>query len=339
MRTVELPGTGVVTSALGFGCAGLFGLPRKADRRAVLETAFDAGIRHFDVAPMYGLGLAEAELAPILRRHRDETTVTTKFGIDPTFLGRIAGRTQGPARAIMGKYPRLRRELKDAGRGPGSGWVGRLLYASGGFDSTIAERSLRRSLHALGTDYVDIFVLHDPTADLIGAPEIVEYLNEQRSSGRIRCWGITGDGVEFSGGAEVIAESAPLIQTRQDVFDAVPGPADESAKARIIFGVIERALPILQSYFHQFPDERVRWSTRLGLDLQDESCLPTLLLREALRRNPCGPVLFGSTRSDRIVAAADLASEDLPMPTGENTEMLEELAAAVRQTQPGLHRD
>ena len=337
MRTVELTGTGVVTSALGFGCAGLFGLPRKADRRSVLEAAFDAGIRHFDVAPMYGLGLAEAELAPILKRHREETTVTTKFGIDPTFIGRIAGLTQGPVRTMLGKYPRIGRELKVAGRGPGSGWVGRLLYSSGGFDSSIAERSLRQSMHALGTDYVDIFLLHDPTADLIGAPEIIEYLNEQCSLGRIRCWGVTGDGMEFSGGAEVMAESAPLIQTRQDMFDPAPIPGSESTKARIIFGVIERALPILQRYFHQFPDERVPWSERLGLDLQDESCLPTLLLREALRRNPCGPVLFGSTRADRILAAADLASKDLPMPTEENAESLGELAAAARQTQPGLH--
>jgi len=336
MRTVELTGTGVVTSALGFGCAGLFGLPRKADRRAVLETAFDAGIRHFDVAPMYGLGLAEAELAPILKRHREETTVTTKFGIDPTFLGRIAGRTQGPVRAMLGKYPGLRRELKVAGRGPESGWVGRVLYSSGGFDSRVAERSLQQSLRALGTDYVDIFVLHDPTADLIGAPELIEYLNEQCSLGRIRCWGVTGDGVDFSGGAEVMAESAPLMQTRQDIFDADPNPAGESTRARIIFGVIERALPILQRYFDQFPDQRVRWSERLGLDLQDESSLPTLLLREALRRNPCGPVLFGSTRADRILAAADLASEDLAMPAQGNTAMLGELAAAARHTHPGF---
>ena len=60
----ELNRTGVVTSAIGFGCAGLFRIPHRKARKAMLDAAYDAGIRHFDTAPMYGLGLAEAELAP-----------------------------------------------------------------------------------------------------------------------------------------------------------------------------------------------------------------------------------------------------------------------------------
>ena len=66
----ELPRTGVVTSAVGFGCAGLFRIPQRSRRREVLEAAYDVGIRHFDVAPMYGLGLAEAELGSFLKRRR-----------------------------------------------------------------------------------------------------------------------------------------------------------------------------------------------------------------------------------------------------------------------------
>ena len=78
--TRELLGTGVLTSAVGFGCAGLFRIPRREARRWILDSAYDAGIRHFDVAPMYGLGSAEAELASFLKSRRDNVTITTNSG-------------------------------------------------------------------------------------------------------------------------------------------------------------------------------------------------------------------------------------------------------------------
>src|SRR4051812_7191906 len=80
----ELVRGSVSTSALGLGCAGLFSLPRRADRRAVLDAAYDLGVRHFDVAPMYGLGAAEPELGGFVGGRRDEVTVATKFGIEPS---------------------------------------------------------------------------------------------------------------------------------------------------------------------------------------------------------------------------------------------------------------
>ena len=48
---------------------------------ALLESAFEAGIRHFDTAPMYGYGEAESCLWEFLSKHPGEMTVTTKFGI------------------------------------------------------------------------------------------------------------------------------------------------------------------------------------------------------------------------------------------------------------------
>lgn len=54
MRTITFPGTDVVSSALGFGCADLYREPTAVRRRRLLDVAHGAGIRHFDVAPMYG---------------------------------------------------------------------------------------------------------------------------------------------------------------------------------------------------------------------------------------------------------------------------------------------
>ena len=167
-------------------------------RRLTLDAAYDAGIRHFDVAPMYGLGLAEAELASFLKRRRADVTITTKFGIEPTVLSKGIARVQKPVRAFLAKRPAVGEELKAAGKGPRSGTFGRLLYSSPGYHRQSAQLGLERSLKALDTDYIDVFLLHDPVGSLITeAPSLVEYLDEQCRLGRIRCWGVTGPAPEL----------------------------------------------------------------------------------------------------------------------------------------------
>jgi len=55
MMEIVLPGLAVRTPAVGFGCSSLTGTsPSNANR--VLQTAFDAGVRHFDTARYYGYG-------------------------------------------------------------------------------------------------------------------------------------------------------------------------------------------------------------------------------------------------------------------------------------------
>tara|TARA_R110002094_G_scaffold213516_2_gene183953 strand:+ start:1805 stop:2854 length:1050 start_codon:yes stop_codon:yes gene_type:complete len=69
---------------LGFGGAPLGNLYRKIedrDAQATLEAAWDAGIRYFDTAPQYGLGLSELRFADALSRFAPEQlTLSTKVG-------------------------------------------------------------------------------------------------------------------------------------------------------------------------------------------------------------------------------------------------------------------
>lgn len=71
-------------SELGFGTAPLGNLFRAISSQAAqdtLQTAWDAGVRYFDTAPQYGLGLSETRLNPFLRgRRRDEYIVSSKVG-------------------------------------------------------------------------------------------------------------------------------------------------------------------------------------------------------------------------------------------------------------------
>ena len=127
----------------GFGGAGIgnLGVVVPDDvARATVDAAWDEGVRGFDTAPHYGLGLAERRLGAALRdRPRDEYAISTKVG-----------------RLLV--------------PGPGGGDD----LATGGFavpDDLVrswdasadgVRRSLDESLGRLGLDRVDIAYLHDP---------------------------------------------------------------------------------------------------------------------------------------------------------------------------------
>ena len=97
MERVGLEGPKLKVSAVGFGCGGLMRSPSRKERMAVLGSAVDSGITHFDTARMYGLGMAEAELGAFLRTvDRDAVTVATKFGIDVGRRGSASRPVSGP---------------------------------------------------------------------------------------------------------------------------------------------------------------------------------------------------------------------------------------------------
>ena len=333
LPTRDLPGTGVVTTAVGLGCAGLFHHPQRSARRAVLDAAYDAGIRHFDVAPMYGLGRAEPELGAFLERRRADVTVATKFGIEPTPLARAVGLCQGPVRAFLASRRSVGEGLKAAAGGPGSGAVGRLLYSAPGYHKRSAQAGLERSLRALGTDYIDVFLLHDPAGAIISsAPELADYLDEQRRRGRIRCWGVTGQAIQVAGIVQSLGGSA-VAQFRDDVFEEPPNADQIPAGGWITFGALAQALPALRRFLTQSPGAAEAWSDRLGVDLTHESSLPRVLLSAALRRNTAGPVLFSTTRPERIGVAAEAAARTTQEQDPEAA-ALSELAGAARRAYP-----
>ena len=75
---------GLTFTELGFGAAPLGNLYRAisdAEAEAVLDMAWEAGVRYYDTAPLYGLGLSETRLNRFLRgKPRDAYVLSTKVG-------------------------------------------------------------------------------------------------------------------------------------------------------------------------------------------------------------------------------------------------------------------
>ncbi len=75
---------GLTFTELGFGTAPLGNLYRAITddaAHAILTRAWDAGVRYYDTAPLYGLGLSETRLNRFLRgKPRDEYVLSTKVG-------------------------------------------------------------------------------------------------------------------------------------------------------------------------------------------------------------------------------------------------------------------
>ena len=70
---------GLTFTELGFGTAPIANLYRAIsdeDAHAVLTAAWNAGVRYFDTAPLYGLGLSETRLNRFLRdKPRDQYVI------------------------------------------------------------------------------------------------------------------------------------------------------------------------------------------------------------------------------------------------------------------------
>ncbi len=137
----RLKNGGLTFTELGFGAAPLGNLYRAIsddDAHAILERAWDAGVRYYDTAPLYGLGLSETRLNRFLRgKPRDDYVLSTK-------IGRLLKATTPDRRDGPDKWFDVpsRTEVYD--------------YSYDG-----VMRSLEFSLERLGIDRVDILFAHD----------------------------------------------------------------------------------------------------------------------------------------------------------------------------------
>ncbi|SEB75563.1 D-threo-aldose 1-dehydrogenase [Paramicrobacterium humi] len=171
MSELELP-------RIGYGAANVGNLYRAlSDEQAweILQAAWDAGVRYFDTAPHYGLGLSEKRLGAFLQsKPRDQFTVSTKVGRllrpNPDFAGELDEANDFAVPAD------LRREFD---------------FSAAGIRASVEE-----SLERTGLDRFDVLYLHDPERADVPQPleerldSALTAMAELRDTGSVRAIGV-----------------------------------------------------------------------------------------------------------------------------------------------------
>lgn len=171
MQRRRLGRTSVEVTELGFGGApigNLYSAVSDDQATASVQAAWDGGIRYFDTAPHYGIGLSERRLGKALQQYpRDEFVISTKVGRLLVPNGRPAGKDQEGF-----DLPDDLTRIRD--------------YSADG-----VRRSLDESRERLGLDRIDIALVHDPDDHLEqAAEESIPALCELRDQGVIGAVGL-----------------------------------------------------------------------------------------------------------------------------------------------------
>lgn len=159
---------------IGYGAANVGNLFRELsddEAWAVLDAAWESGVRYYDTAPHYGLGLSERRLGAFLQtKPRDEFVVSTKAGRllrpNPNFDG-------GLDTAHDFFVPDDLQRVWD--------------FSDAGIRSSLAE-----SRERLGLDRIDLVYLHDPERhDLdLALDEALPALEALRAEGDVQAIGV-----------------------------------------------------------------------------------------------------------------------------------------------------
>ncbi|QJR81675.1 aldo/keto reductase [Alteromonas pelagimontana] len=161
----------------GAPLGGSSGLPvSDADAQAILENAWNAGMRYYDTSPWYGLGLSERRFGMALhRRPRDEYILSTKVG----------------------------RILSAAPSAPDTDWANPDSFDyKYDYSASATRRSIEDSLQRLGVSSIDLVFIHDLSPDNKDISDRYDSLLQQaikgampeltkmREEGMIKGWGM-----------------------------------------------------------------------------------------------------------------------------------------------------
>ena len=299
---------GLSLTELGLGTAQLGNLYRVTTEIEVTETvdtAWGAGIRYFDTAPHYGLGLSERRLgAALAGRPRDEYVVSTKVGRLLVPSPETAHERDSDGFDV----PAERRRVWDFSR-----------------DGIL--RSVEDSLERMGLDRIDILYLHDPDDHFEQAStEGIGALIELREQGVV---------AEVGAGMNHAAPLAELIR-RADVdivmcagrftllddealSDLLPLAADRGvgvvAAAVYNSGLLSRPRPAPDALYdyQPAPAELVARANRIADACErHDVTLPDAAIAYALRHPAVVSVVLGARGSSQMRSNADRAATAVP---------------------------
>jgi aryl-alcohol dehydrogenase-like predicted oxidoreductase len=214
MKTRTFGTTDLRCSEIGFGTWALgsnwWGKVTSGEGRNLLERALELGITFFDTGNVYGLGTNEEIVGEALRGvPRESIQISTKFGY------------------VLDE----KRRQHSQGERP-QDW-----------SPAHVRSSLEASLERLGTECVNLYQLHNPRMDAILDDRLFEQLEELRSEGKLRHYGVAlgpAIGWREEGLKALDSRGIAALQTVYNVLEQDPGRDFLAAAERQGVGVMAR---------------------------------------------------------------------------------------------------
>lgn len=274
-----LPSAG---TRIGFGCVAIPGAMSRREALALLETALDRGITHFDTARMYGAGAAEGVLGQLAARRRAEMTIVSKAGIA------VAPRFERAARRLLGPAAPKRLGQTRAGK----------------FAPAELRASVDISLRELRTDYLDALLLHEVLPHHV-TDELVRELEALSGAGKVRAYGIATSREATEAICAAYPRLCAIVQVPAAPPGAAPGPRFGDAFL-IEHTVLRSQLDAAMARFARDAEAAQRLQREFGVAPGDRAGLGRLLLMRQISLNPGGITLFSSSSPERVSENASL---------------------------------
>jgi predicted oxidoreductase len=279
VKSIVLGNSDLVSSRLVYGCMRISGDNSRADRdagKAAIRAAIEAGYTHFDHADIYGGGNSEAIFAEVLDETpglREKLLITSKCGI------RLPDQ---PSEGFPKRYD---------------------------FSRNYIVSSVEGSLQRLGTDYLDLLLLHRPDF-LFDAEELAGTFRILMDSGKVANFGVSNFSPSQFSLLQYFCDQKLLvnqIEINIDNLSAITnGTLDQCQQLKVtpmawcpLGGVVYPAWCATLSDVQ---------SARIQAELQRQSARyaaePWIVFLAWLLKHPAGIApIIGSTRPSRISAA------------------------------------
>jgi D-threo-aldose 1-dehydrogenase len=297
---------------MGLGCASignLFTAITDETALATVDAAWDSGIRYFDTAPHYGLGLSERRLgAALAGKARDGFVVSTKVG------------------RILDQNPSFDGSQRDSeGFDVPAELVRRWDHSAAG-----VRASIESSLERLNLNRIDLVIIHDPeqneAAPEQGIREAAPELERMRDEGMIGAFGV---GTRSTSVLErFVAETsvdAIMLAGRYTLLnhEALTSllPACQRASVSVIdvgvfnSGILAAPRPIAGAMFEYERADRdllARVNAIADVCAQFKTTLPKAALSFALGHPTIAAAVIGASAPEQARANSRLLDEPLP---------------------------
>lgn len=190
MKYRQLAKSDLQLSEIGFGvwtiAAGWWGDYSDDQASDLLRRALDLGINFFDTGDTYGEGRGETILAQAFAGRRAEVVIGTKFGYDFSNDRERRGQRERPQ----------------------------------DFSPEFVRLALEQSLRRLGTDYVDLYQLHNPRLEAVQRDDLFELLEQLKTEGKIRAYGAAlGPAIGGTEHGDEAMRTRPSLSSLQIIYN------------------------------------------------------------------------------------------------------------------------